>query len=227
MSPSDPNSDVINIEAQLPFELKAHWGGEIKLLMACEPSPSPSANSDPISAAIQAQHFWNMQVKKARWFDPEKECFIVLCLDRKNRVKAWNLVSLGTATATLAHPREVFRPALVAAATAIIVMHNHPTGDPTPSQPDRTITAQLREAARFIDIEFQDHIIVGSEASDPRGIGFYSLREEDEHMRAENEARWHAEYAARKEARKQAREAKRRAKAAPTHAVSPASSPAA
>jgi DNA repair protein RadC len=105
------------------------------------------------------------------------EKFYVLCLNRKNRLIKLVEATSGTATAALAHPREVFRIAIREAATAVVCVHNHPSsGDPAPSNPDIVVTRQLREAAKAVDIEFVDHVIIGRRESDPLGVGFYSFR---------------------------------------------------
>ncbi|HEX2852955.1 MAG TPA: DNA repair protein RadC [Opitutaceae bacterium] len=106
----------------------------------------------------------------------EVEKFWVLCLNRKNRLKKLVEVTSGTATAALAHPREVFRAAVQHGATAITCVHNHPSGDPAPSAADMQVTRQLREAARAIDIQLLDHVIIGSAGADPLGRGFHSFR---------------------------------------------------
>jgi DNA repair protein RadC len=105
------------------------------------------------------------------------EKFWVLCLNRKNRLLRRVEVSSGTATAALAHPREVFREAIRESASALICAHNHPSGDPAPSAADIQLTRQLREAARAIDIELLDHVVIGRASADPLGRGFYSFRE--------------------------------------------------
>lgn len=107
----------------------------------------------------------------------EVEKFYVLCLNRKNRLLKRVELTSGTATAALAHPREVFRTAMREAATAIICAHNHPSGDPAPSAPDMQVTRLLREAARAVDIQLLDHVIIGRPNSDPLGKGYYSFRE--------------------------------------------------
>ncbi len=105
------------------------------------------------------------------------EKFWVLCLNRKNRLVKRVEITSGTATAALAHPREVFRAAIRESATAVICVHNHPSGDPAPSAPDIHVTRQLREAARAVDIELLDHVIVGRAGADPLGRGYFSFRE--------------------------------------------------
>src|SRR6266481_1965610 len=71
-------------------------------------------------------------------------------------------ISLGSVNESIAHPREVFRPALLAAAYAIIIVHNHPSGDPTPSSADHSLTRRLAEAAELLQIKLLDHVIIGS-----------------------------------------------------------------
>lgn len=107
----------------------------------------------------------------------EVEKFWVLCLNRKNRLIKCVEVTSGTATAALAHPREVFRAAIREAAAAVICAHNHPSGDPAPSAPDLHVTRQLREASKAVEIELIDHVIVGRPATDPIGRGYFSFRE--------------------------------------------------
>lgn len=91
----------------------------------------------------------------------DRENFVVLLLDTKNRVIGINTVSVGTLNSTIVHPREVFKPAILANANAIILGHNHPSGDTTPSQADIDITKNLVEAGKILNIEVLDHIIVG------------------------------------------------------------------
>jgi DNA repair protein RadC len=133
-----------------------------------------SANPDPnplIESADDAVTFFRPLVHGL-----VVEKFWVLCLNRKNRlVKCVELTS-GTATNTLAHPREVYREAIKESASAILCAHNHPSGDPTPSSADIKMTRQLRDAAQAVDIQLIDHIILGRPATDPAGLGHYSFR---------------------------------------------------
>ena len=108
---------------------------------------------------------------------PMQEVFYVILLNRKNRPLGRVAITVGTATCALAHPREVYRPAIVGGAAGIICAHNHPTGDPSPSAPDLIVTRQLREAARTVDIELLDHVILGRPECDPSGLGYYSFRD--------------------------------------------------
>ncbi len=107
----------------------------------------------------------------------EVEKFWVFCLNRKNRLKKLVEITSGTATSSLAHPREVFGAAIQHGATAIACAHNHPSGNPSPSAADVQVTRQLREAAKAVDIELLDHVVVGEIISDPQGCGYYSFRQ--------------------------------------------------
>lgn len=108
---------------------------------------------------------------------PMQEAMYCVYLNRKNRPLGRHLITLGTATSSLAAPREVFRGAILAGATALVVAHNHPSGDPAPSAADITVTRALRESAKIIDIDLLDHVIVGQTDADPTGKGYYSFRE--------------------------------------------------
>ena len=90
------------------------------------------------------------------------EVFYVLYLDSKGRLLYESEISRGTLSSSLVHPREVFSPALSRRAAAILVAHNHPSGDPHPSADDRTTTRRLQRAGRLLGIELLDHIVIGS-----------------------------------------------------------------
>ncbi len=93
--------------------------------------------------------------------DLKKEYLKSLLLDSKNRVMKIQTVSIGILDSSLVHPREVFKDAIVASSAAIIVAHNHPSGDPTPSPEDKRITQRLHEAGQLIGIDLLDHIVIG------------------------------------------------------------------
>ncbi|MCZ6596360.1 MAG: DNA repair protein RadC [Planctomycetota bacterium] len=100
----------------------------------------------------------------------DRERFLTLVLDGKHRLKRTERVSEGTLTTSLVHPREVFRPAVRESAAALIVVHNHPSGDPEPSAEDLEVTRRLIQSGKLIGIPLLDHVVVG----DGR---FVSLRE--------------------------------------------------
>jgi DNA repair protein RadC len=89
------------------------------------------------------------------------EVFRVALLDAQNRLVRDRIVSEGTLSASLVHPREVFKPAILESAAAVILLHNHPSGDPTPSREDVRLTRQLAECARLLDLRIHDHVVIG------------------------------------------------------------------
>ena len=91
----------------------------------------------------------------------DREHFIVLLVNRKNEVIGINTVSVGSLSASVVSPREVFKPAILANAAALICAHNHPSGDPKPSAEDRALTERLYQAGKLLDIQVLDHIIIG------------------------------------------------------------------
>jgi len=94
--------------------------------------------------------------------DEPNEVFGMLCLSTKYHVIAYHEVSRGSLDATLVHPREVFKAALLANAAAIVVAHNHPSGDPTPSPEDAKLTARLVSAGTLLGIPVLDHVVIGT-----------------------------------------------------------------
>lgn len=109
-----------------------------------------------------------------------QESMHVLCLNARNRLINRHMVSLGLADASLTHPREVFRPAVTDGASAIILVHNHPSGDLDPSADDLRATRQLVEAGKVVGIKVLDHVIVGRKAAKgghPASPPFLSMRE--------------------------------------------------
>ena len=96
--------------------------------------------------------------------DRRKEYFLALLLDGKNRIIREVQVSEGSLNQSIVHPREVFSQAVRESAAAVILVHNHPTGDPTPSREDMEITRRLREAGELMGIKVLDHIIIGDDA---------------------------------------------------------------
>ena len=96
-----------------------------------------------------------------RMADLEQEEFLVILVNAKNHVLDVESVSRGTLTASLVHPREVFRPAIKRSAHAVILAHNHPSGDPKPSREDLQITQRLVEAGKLMGIEVLDHVVIG------------------------------------------------------------------
>jgi DNA repair protein RadC len=99
----------------------------------------------------------------------DRENFVVVLLNTKNEVIETSTVSVGTLSASLVHPREVFKPAIRASAASVVLAHNHPSGKVEPSQEDREVTRRLGEAAGILGVEVLDHVIVGD--------GYFSMKE--------------------------------------------------
>ncbi len=109
----------------------------------------------------RAADYWRLHVETQPSFDSERECFVVLLLNTRNRVKGHQVVATGILDTVIVHSREVFRAAIIAAAQKVLVMHNHPSGDPTPSEADIRITRDLNRAGQLLRIEVLDHVIIG------------------------------------------------------------------
>ena len=121
---------------------------------------------EPITTGTRAA-----EVLKTVIGNTDRETAVVLCLDTKNKINAVNIVSIGTVRATLTHPREVFKAAILSNATGIIFAHNHPSGDTTPSEEDEAMLKRLIAAGDILGIPVLDSVILGD--------GFYSFREEN------------------------------------------------
>ena len=100
---------------------------------------------------------------QSRLRDLQVEEFHLLALDSQSQVLREVLVTRGLLNSSLVHPREVFRAAIAEAAAGIIVVHNHPSGDPTPSAEDRAVTQQLSAAGRLLDLPLYDHVIIAGD----------------------------------------------------------------
>ena len=123
----------------------------------------------PVPEAMQlcetpdnAAEYWRTHVVQTPYYNPEVECFVVLLLNTRRRLQGHHFVSMGTLDTLLVHPREVFRAALIAAAAAIVLMHNHPSGDPTPSEADIKVTRDFIRAGQLLKVEVLDHVIMGN-----------------------------------------------------------------
>jgi DNA repair protein RadC len=118
--------------------------------------------------------YWRLHIESAPQFNPECECFAVLVLNARRKVKGHYMISVGTLDTILVHPREVFRVAIIAAAAAVVLMHNHPSGDPSPSEADIKATRDLIRAGQLLKIEVCDHVIVGKGAHKSlREMGYF------------------------------------------------------
>ena len=117
--------------------------------------PSPRILENPEAVAPLAQDL-------VRGADDDKEHFWAIFVNAQNRYLMHTEVSVGTQSASLVHPREVFGPAYREGAAGVILVHNHPSGDPTPSREDIALSRQLKEAGKIVQVSLHDHIIVGN-----------------------------------------------------------------
>jgi DNA repair protein RadC len=132
-----------------------------------------AVDSPQIENPPQVVDFWRKQVVSATWFKAEKECLCVFLLNAHHKLLGFELVGHGTLDTVLMHPREVLRLATVQNAKAIIIAHNHPSGDPCPSDADINATRELIRAAALLKIELLDHVIIGDVR---RKNGYTSLK---------------------------------------------------
>lgn len=122
----------------------------------------------------QVADYWRLHIATTPHFNPECECLAVLILNTRRRVKGHQLLTIGTMDTILVHAREVFRGAIIAAASAIAIIHNHPSGDPTPSEADIKVTRDLIRAGQLLKIELLDHVIMGNpNHSSLRELGYF------------------------------------------------------
>ena len=122
-------------------------------------------NGKPIKSAKDV-----FQYASQRILDDKKEQFMILLLDTKNRVIKDETISIGTLNASVIHPREIFKSAIKESANSIILVHNHPSGEPEPSQEDTEITEKLFDAGELLNIKVLDHVIIGKD-------NYYSFKE--------------------------------------------------
>jgi DNA repair protein RadC len=129
-------------------------------IVALRECPTPM-DLQLFDAPAKAFEYWQAHLASHCYFDPERECLVALLLNTRHRIKGHCLISIGTLDTLLIDPRAVFRPAVIASAAAIALMHNHPSGDPTPSPADIKVTRDLVRAGQILRIEVLDHIVVG------------------------------------------------------------------
>jgi DNA repair protein RadC len=102
----------------------------------------------------------------------QREVFLIVLLNARHEITARETVSIGSLNASIVHPREVFKPAIIASAASVVLVHNHPSGDPEPSEEDLSITRRLIEVGELLGIGVLDHVIVAS-----RGVVSFRSRQ--------------------------------------------------
>ena len=154
-----------------PFRFRA-TPHEFKVMPLKEcPTPENLVHCD---TADKAADYWKMHIATNPYFNPECECFAVLLLNTRRRIKGHHLVSFGTQDTLLISPGTVFRLAIATAAHSIIAMHNHPSGESSPSEADIRATRDLIRAGQLLKIELLDHVIVGNgNCTSLRTLGYF------------------------------------------------------
>ena len=117
-----------------------------------------------IDGPEQAVKYWRDNIPQAPWFDPMKEALVILVLNTRKRILGHNLVALGSLDTCPVTPLHVFRPAIVQSAASLILIHNHPSTEPQPSEADIKVTRDLVRAGQLLKIEITDHIIIGGQS---------------------------------------------------------------
>ena len=121
----------------------------------------------------QAAAYWKMHIEQHPYFNPECECLVVLILNTRRKIKGHYFVSVGTMDTVLCEPKSVFRLAVMASAACIIVMHNHPSGESSPSQADIQVTRDLIRGGQLLKIDVVDHVVIGNgNHSSLRSLGY-------------------------------------------------------
>jgi antirestriction protein ArdC len=161
--------DVQHTEDEGPTEYKPK---EFKIvaLRECATPEEMQLCDTPAKAAA----YWKANIATHPHFNPECECFVVLFLNTRRRIRGHQFISVGSLDSVVVHPREVFRLAVASCASAIIAMHNHPSGESQPSEADIRVTRDLIRAGQLLRVELLDHIIVGNnQHSSLRESGFF------------------------------------------------------
>lgn len=150
---------------------KTYRGGQVKLVTLNDAPASDLVCDTP----DKVTEFYRANVETAPTFYPDKENFVVFLLNTRRKIIGWEIVSVGTLDSVLVHPREVFRAAVIANAHSVVISHNHPSGDPTPSEADIRITRELIRAGQLLKIEIVDHVIFGMEKRvSLRELGYFT-----------------------------------------------------
>ena len=146
-------------------------GGEFKVMRLQDAPLREVATLDTSQAAVD---YLRPMLENSIAYRPDTENLIVVYLNTRKRPIGWEVISNGTLDTLLVHPREVFKSAIVANAAALVLVHNHPSGDPTPSEADIKVTRDLIRAGQLMKIELVDHIVIGSgKHSSLRELGYF------------------------------------------------------
>lgn len=147
-------------------------GAEFKVMQLGRSEPQPEIMDNP----ERVWDFLGRKLPECLRYNPDIENFIALFLNTRRRLIGFDILSHGTLDTILVHPREVFKSAILFNAAAVVIAHNHPSGDPTPSECDIKVTRDLMRAGQLMKIDLVDHVILGRQTMD-RIKGYSSLRE--------------------------------------------------
>ena len=153
-------SENISIRPKRPLRLstpfKPYGVPRYRITLVCEEGGNRSA--EPIQTSTTAA-----AILRPCFEGLDREQFLVCGLDAKHHIIGLNIVSIGSLTLAIVHPREVFKPLILMNAAAFLCAHNHPSSDPTPSPEDRVLTQRLRQGAEIFGITLLDHLILGED----------------------------------------------------------------
>lgn len=147
-------------------------GAEFKVMRLQDAMPVMQTLDTP----AQIVSYLRERIPTSARYNQDTENLILLCLNARLRPIGFEVISNGTLDSLMVHPREVFKPAIVLGAAKIVMAHNHPSGDPTPSAADIKVTRDLVRAGELLQIELMDHVVIGH-PDFPGGKGYSSLRE--------------------------------------------------
>lgn len=145
-------------EIQMEYKNEIAW---VKLLLVKD-SSRPATMEKTIMSSKDV-HLLATKTLQSYFENHDREEFVIIGLDGKNKIQFLNSVSMGCLTSSIVHPREVFKAAILGNAVALILCHNHPSGDPRPSPEDIEITKRLVQAGEILGIKILDHVIIGDE----------------------------------------------------------------
>jgi DNA repair protein RadC len=151
------------------WRTKLH-GGEIKVLCLHDAPPTDVVLDNPEAVSEWLQP----QLENSVRYTPDVENMIVVLLNTRRRAISWTVISQGTIDTLLVHAREVFKTAIQLNAASILLVHNHPSGDPTPSDADIKVTRDMIRAGQLLQIDVLDHIVLGRSAfRSLRDLGYF------------------------------------------------------
>ena len=146
---------------------------EYKLTRVREAAPSRKIDAPELAYA-----YWREVIACAGWYQENREHVAVLLLNTRHNIEGHALVAVGSINECVAGPREILAPVLCGCAYGFILLHNHPSGDPSPSSADRALTRRISEGAALLDVKLVDHVIAGrADPGDPGREPYFSFRE--------------------------------------------------